>query len=101
MRPELDRDFSTGLTFEQMANAVGVLTISMNNEQQIIEAATMIHRIKDTDLFEFFTDHINNLDNVEKLMNDCLDNDGTPLPEIKAKRNGNNSLKSFSINKYV
>jgi hypothetical protein len=100
LKPELDLDFSTGLTFEQMANAVGVLTVSTDNEQQIIEAATTIHRIKDTDLFEFFTNQVSNLDNVEKLMNDCLDDDGAPLPERKSKRGGDN-LNSFSLNKYV
>ena len=100
LKPELDPDFSTGLTFEQMENAVGVLTVSTDNEQKIIEAATTIHRIKDTDLFEFFTNQVSNLDNVEKLMNDCLDDNGTPLPERKSKR-GSGNLKSFSLNKYV
>jgi len=100
LAPELDPDFSTGLTFEQMENAVGVLTISTDNEQKIIEAATTIHRIKDTDLFEFFTNQVSNLDNVEKLMNDCLDDNGSPLPERKSKR-GSGNLKSFSLNKYV
>ena len=100
LAPELDPDFSTGLTFEQMANAVGVLTVSTDNEQQIIDAATTIHRIKDTDLYEFFTNQVSNQDNVEKLMNDCLNDDGTPLPERKSKRSGD-GLKSFSLNKYV
>ena len=100
LAPGIDPDFSTGLTYEQMANAIGVLTVSTDNEQQIIEAAKTIHSIKDTDLFEFFTNQVSNLDNVEKLMSDCLDDDGTPLPVRKSKRNIDN-LKSFKMNRYV
>lgn len=98
--PGLDPDFSTGLTYEEMANAIGVLTISTDNEQQIIDAAKTIHSIKDTDLFEFFTHQVSNLDNVEKLMSDCLDNDGTPLAVRKSKRNIED-MKSFDLNRYV
>lgn len=98
--PGLDPDFSTGLTYEEMANAIGVLTVSTDNEKQIIDAAKTIHSIKDTDLFEFFTHQVSNLDNVEKLMSDCLDDDGTPLAVRKSKRNIED-MKSFDLNKYV
>jgi len=97
LAPGLDPDFSTGLTYEEMANAIGVLTVSTDNEKQIIDAAKTIHSIKDTDLFEFFTHQVSNLDNVEKLMSDCLDDDGTPLPTRKSKQN----LGQFDINKFV
>ena len=100
LAPEVDPDFSTGLTYEQMANAIGVLTVPSDNEQQIIDAAKTIHSIKDTDLFEFFTNQVSNLDNVEKLMSDCLDDDGTPLSVRKSKKNPDN-LKSFELDKYV
>lgn len=93
----LDQDFSTGLTYEEMANAVGVLTVAIDNEKQIIEAATTIYRIKDTDLFEFFTNQVSNLDNVEKLLNDCLDEEGDPLPRRRSKRN----LEEFDMNRFV
>ena len=100
LAPGLDPDFSTGLTYEEMANAIGVLTVSTDNEKQIIEAAKTIHSIKDTDLFEFFTNQVSNLDNVEKLMSDCLDDNGTPLSVRKSKRNVDD-IKSFDLNKYV
>lgn len=97
LAPGLDPDFSTGLTYEEMANAIGVLTVSTDNEKQIIEAAKTIHSIKDTDLFEFFTNQVSNLDNVEKLMSDCLDDNGKPLPIRKSKL----ELDIFDINKFV
>ncbi len=100
LAPGLDPDFSTGLTYEQMANAIGVLTVSTDNEQQIIEAAKTIHSIRDTDLFEFFTNQVSNLDNVEKLMSDCLDDDGSPLTVRKSKRK-EEDMRSFDLGKYV
>lgn len=100
LAPGLDLDFSTGLTYEEMANAVGVLTVAIDNEKQIIEAATTIHRIKDTDLFEFFTNQVSNLDNVEKLLNDCLDDNGKPLSVRKSKRM-TEDIESFDLEKYV
>lgn len=100
LAPGFDPDFSTGLTYEEMANAVGVLTVATDNEEQIIEAATIIHRIKDTDLFEFFTNQVSNLDNVEKLMSDCLDDEGRPLSVRKSKRI-TEDIESFDLEKYV
>ncbi|MFR3216425.1 MAG: DUF4122 family protein [Dysgonomonas mossii] len=100
LAPGLDPDFSTGLTYDELSNAVGVLTVATDNEQQIIEAAKTIHSIKDTDLFEFITNQVSNLDNVENLMRDCLDDDGTPLPVRKSKRN-KKSVKSFDLGNYV
>lgn len=83
-----------------MANAVGVLTVHTDNEQQIIEAAKTIHSIKDTDLFEFFTNQVSNQDNVESLLRDCLDEGGNPLKERKSKKKQEN-LSSFELDKYV
>ena len=100
LAPGLDPDFSTGLTYEEMANAVGVLTVSTVNEQQIIEAAKTIHSIKDTDLFEFFTNQVSNLDNLEKLMSDCLDDDGSPLTVRRSKRKSKDFM-SFDLDIYV
>ncbi|MDR1503765.1 MAG: DUF4122 domain-containing protein [Prevotella sp.] len=100
LTPGFDPDFSTGLTYEEMANAVGVLTVATDDEKQIIEAATTIHRIRDTDLFEFFTNQVSNLDNVEKLMNDCLDDNGKPLTVRKSKRTAE-GMEPFDMGKYV
>jgi len=98
--PGLDPDFSSGLTFEQMESAVGVLTVPTDDEQQIINAAQIIYSIKDTDLYEFFTNQVSNQDNVEKLMSDCLDEDGEPLAVRKSKRKVEN-IRIFDLGKYV
>jgi hypothetical protein len=100
LSPGLDPDFSTGLTYEEMSNAIGVLTVATDNETQIIEAAKTIHRIKDTSLFEFITHQVSNLENVERLLSDCLDDDGTPLPVRKSKKK-EDALDSFDIRDFV
>ncbi|MBF0651555.1 DUF4122 family protein [Dysgonomonas sp. GY75] len=100
LAPGLDPDFSSGLTYEEMVNAVGVLTVATDDERQIIEAAKTIHRIRDTDLFEFFTNQVSNLDNVEQLMNDCLDDNGKPLMVRKSKKVPED-MGSFDMGKYV
>lgn len=100
LAPGLDPDFSTGLTYDEMANAVSVLTVVTDEETQVIEAAKTIHRIKETDLFEFIINQVSNLDNVERLMNDCLDDNGTPLLIRKSKWNVND-IDSFDLSDYV
>jgi len=100
LAPGLDPDFSTGLTYEEMANAVGVLTDATTDEQKIINAAKTIHNIKDTDLYEFITHQVSNQDNVESLLRDCLDDVGNPLPRRKSK-NQTENLKLFDLEKYV
>ena len=95
--PGLDPDFSTGLTYEEMESAVGVLTVATDDEQQIINAAQIIFSIKDTDLYEFFTNQVSNQDNVEKLLSDCLDEEGSPLSVRKSKR----KIAGFDMSKFV
>ncbi len=97
LAPGLDPDFSTGLTYEEMANAVGVLTDATTDERKIIEAAKTIHTIKDTDLYEFITHQVSNQDNVDSLLRDCLDDVGNPLPRRRSKRN----LEGFDMNRFV
>lgn len=97
LAPGLDPDFSTGLTFEELSNAVEVFAMPTDNEKQMIEAAKTIHTIKDTDLYEFFTNQVSNQDNVESLMRDCLDEEGNPLPKRRSKRD----VKGFDMSRFV
>lgn len=97
LAPGLDPDFSTGLTFDELSNAVEVFTVQTDNEKKIIEAAKTIHTIKDTDLYEFFINQVSNQDNVESLMRDCLDEVGNPLPKRRSKRD----VKGFDMKRFV
>lgn len=79
----LDTEFSRGLTYDEISNAVGVLTTAAPDADKTFAAAQTIFSLKNTDLFEFFTTQVSNTATVEELLTDCLDNDGQPLQTRK------------------
>ena len=82
---EVDEDFSTGMTYEDMMNAVGVLTI---------------YDIRQTEIFDFFTTEVSNIELVESLFKECLDEYGQPLPQRK-KAAPPESEEKFNWDKYI
>lgn len=84
--PAPDPEFSSGLTFEQMSNAVGVITAAVDDEQKVIEAAKTIYNIRHTDLFQFFTTEAGSAAMIEQLFAECLDSEGQPLPYRRRKQ---------------
>ena len=79
----LDTEFSRGLTYDEISNAVGVLTTAASDADKTFAAAQTISNLKNTDLFEFFTTQVSNTAAVERLLAECLDNTGQPLPTRK------------------
>lgn len=79
----LDTEFSRGLTYDEISNAVGVLTTAAPDADKTFAAAQTISNLKNTDLFEFFTTQVSNTAAVERLLAECLDNTGQPLPTRK------------------
>lgn len=79
----LDTEFSRGLTYDEISNAVGVLTTAAPDADKTLAAAHMIFNLKNTELFEFFTTQVSNTVAVERLLAECLDNTGQPLPTRK------------------
>lgn len=96
----LDTDFSRGLTFEEITNVVNVLSTKTGNDEQVIEAARTIFDVQHTDLFQFFTTQVSNADAVEKLLTECLDYDGRPLPQRQPKTH-RVEIENFSWERYV
>lgn len=99
-RQPLDTEFSRGLTFEEITNVVNVLSTTTGNDEQMIEAARTIFDVQHTDLFQFFTTQVSNADAVEKLLTECLDNDGRPLPQRQPKTH-RAEIENFSWERYV
>ena len=95
-----DPDFSSALTFNQIGNVVSVLTQGTDDDAKAIEAAQTIHQIRHTDMFLFITTQISNTDMVEKLLSECLDDSGRPLPERKSRPKPP-TVASFDMNKFV
>ncbi len=79
----LDTEFSRGLTYDEISNAVGVLTTAVPDANNALAAARTIFNLKSTDLFEFFSMQVSNSTAVEKLLTDCLNSDGQPLRNRK------------------
>lgn len=52
---EVDEDFSTGMTYEDMMNAVGVLTEENRNmnDEKVIRTVKSIYDIRQTEIFDF------------------------------------------------
>lgn len=99
-RQPLDTEFSRGLTFEEITNVVNVLSTKTGNDEQMIEAARTIFDVQHTDLFQFFTTQVSNADAVEKLLTECLDNEGRPLPQRPPKTH-RAQIENFSWERYV
>lgn len=87
---EPDPDFSTALTFEQLGNVAEVLLSAPGDEPKDIWAAETLYRLKDTDLYNFFACEVGTQEDVERLLGECLDERGQPLPARKRtqKENG-------------
>ena len=81
----LDTEFSRGLTYDEISNAVGVLTTAAPDADNVLAAARTIFNLKNTDLFDFFTMQVSNSAAVEKLLTDCLNRDGQPLQNREPK----------------
>ena len=99
---EVDEDFSTGMTYEDMMNAVGVLTEENRNtnDEKVIRTVKSIYDIRQTEIFDFFTTEVSNIELVESLFKECLDEYGEPLPQRK-KEAPPESEEKFDWDKFV
>ena len=93
-----DPDFDTSLTFEEMSDIVDVLKSDSPDERKSILAATTIHhKLADTVIFDFLVNKVSNEDRVNRLLGECLDENGKPL----AKRRKTTRTMAFDIEKYA
>ena len=99
---EVDEDFSTGMTYEDMMNAVGVLTGENRNtnDEKVIRTVKSIYDIRQTEIFDFLTTEVSNIELVESLFKECLDEYGEPLPQRK-KATPPESEEKFDWDKYI
>ncbi|MDL2230201.1 DUF4122 domain-containing protein [Alistipes sp. OttesenSCG-928-L06] len=95
-----DPDLSSGLTFDQIGEAVNVLTETVTDEDARTRAAGTLYKLQNTDIFDFITSEVSDAVTIEALIKDCLDDAGEPLPG-KVGRIEDVRLKGFDIDKYV
>ncbi len=86
--PGEDPELSTGLTYQQLSQAVDVLSSSSlenKKDEEVIEVARTLYAIRGTDMFQFFASQVGNTAMIEQILEECLDGDGQPLPKRKKK----------------
>lgn len=99
-RAPLDTEFSRGLTYDEISNAVGVLKTATTDVDKTLAAARTIFNLKNTDLFEFFTTQVSNAEAIDKLLADSLDDNGLPLSP-KRSSSANPNLADFNWDHFV
>ncbi|WP_304719858.1 DUF4122 family protein [uncultured Alistipes sp.] len=92
-----DEEFSRGLTYDEISNAVGVLTTAAPDVDNALAAARTIFDLKNTDLFEFFTTQVSNAETIEKLFETCLDEKDQPQRHNTQKAD----VSDFQWERYV
>lgn len=101
--PGEDLELSTGLTYQQLSQAVDVLSspsLENRKDTEVMEVARTLYAIRGTDMFQFFASQVGNMAMVEQLLEECLDGDGQPLPKRK-KRLLPNSTVTFNMERFV
>lgn len=100
--PGEDPELSTGLTYQQLSQAVDVLSSSSlesKKDEEIIEVARTLYAIRGTDMFQFFASQVGNTAMIEQILEECLDGDGQPL--LKRKRKILGTDIQFSMDQFV
>lgn len=94
----LDEEFSRGLTYDEISNAVGALTTAAPDADKALAAARTIFNLKNTHLFEFFTTQVSNSVAIENLLTECLNSDGQPL---LTRKSSTDKVADFHWKRYV
>jgi hypothetical protein len=95
-----DGDFpsSTGMTYEQISQALDVMQGRQTDEAGRQVAARILYEVEGSDLFNFLTAQAENEALVEKLIKENIDNN-IPLSENTKKKQ--RDRKEFDMDKYV
>jgi hypothetical protein len=96
-----DEDFhsSTGMTYEQISQALDVVQGKSTDDAGRQAAARILYEIEGSDLFNFLTAQAENEALVEKLIRENIDNSGVPLSDSTRKLR--RDRKEFDMDKYV
>lgn len=99
-------EFSSGMTYDELSNAVGVVSGGESGDDNRIRAARTLYEVRQTDLFQFFTTQVTNVETVDRLFEECLDGNGSPLKRPQRRREfdpveGFDPLEGFDMDKFV
>jgi hypothetical protein len=90
---------SSGMTFEQIAEALDVVQGRQRDEAGQTAAARILYETEGSELFDFLAAQAENEAIIEKLLKEHLDSDGLPAPDNRRKRR--QAREEFDMTKYV
>lgn len=92
----LDTEFSRGLTYDEISNAVGVLTTAAPDADNALAAARTIFNLKNTDLFDLFTMQVSGTEAIDKLLEEHFDGNNHLQHKIRKT-----DISDFCWDRYV
>lgn len=95
-----DNEFSQGMTFDQISNAVAVIANGTFDGDNASEAARTLYEIRNTDMFGFFTTQVANAEAVDNLFRKYIDTNGYALIQ-QSLTSSSPELLNFDWDKYV
>jgi hypothetical protein len=90
---------STGMTYEQISEALDVVQGKKTDGAAKSTAARILYEVEGSDLFNFLSAQAANEAIVERLLKENIDNAGVSLPENRRKRTS--KADEFDMGKYV
>jgi hypothetical protein len=90
---------STGMTYEQISQALDVVRGKQTDETDKTETARILYEIQGSDVFDFLAAQAENEAMIGKLIKENIDNDGVSPPENARKQR--QEIAEFDMDRYV
>ncbi|GHT42157.1 hypothetical protein FACS189437_09890 [Bacteroidia bacterium] len=92
-------EVSTGMTYEQISQALDVVQEKTTDDGNRLTTARILYEIQGSDVFDFLAAQAENEAMIEKLIRENIDDDGVPLSGNTRKQQ--RKIAEFDMNKYV
>jgi hypothetical protein len=102
--PEAFDDYSTGKTFAELSEAAEVIRAANPADvprEKRVSAARTLYEVRQTDMYAFFSTQLSNAAAIERLINECLDDDGMPLEKPRSGSRREPFPGDFDIDSFV
>ncbi len=96
----LDAEFARGITFNEIADAVEMLSATTEDRTKTLAAAQTIFNLKNTELFEFLATQVSNTAAVDRLLAECFD-DNYDWQLLHSQKDKNINIVNFQWKQYV
>lgn len=98
--PPISSDYSTGLLYEQLSDAVAFMASPTDDDEAMMRTAETLSTIRNSDVFELIEREVSSTEAIGRLFAECLDANGERLPRRRSKMTGP-ELSDFDFGKYI